>query len=218
MAECQILFHLDRKKAEIYNSLHWESLKSFPHCTVPTTEIKTTDIKPIWAIRIIIPSNIAIKVVTTLTVINNEKYEPPVTPEWYGRLYATYLELAHKMLEPIYSFSPTSMVFEMNQIKGKQTPWHPIWLRAPWEQEELYPGTLLGYTVWSCMETWVCIKNALKILRVHTWLFIGIIIMTWWLVLYQPCYSEMHKTCRPWGGHIAKSSPKRKGTVDYDSY
>lgn len=46
MAECQILSHSDRKKAEIYNSLHLGKSSKVPH-TVLKTEIKTTDIKPI---------------------------------------------------------------------------------------------------------------------------------------------------------------------------
>lgn len=45
MAEYRILFHSDRKKAEIYNSLHLGSLKNVPHC--PKNWDKTTDIKPI---------------------------------------------------------------------------------------------------------------------------------------------------------------------------
>lgn len=46
MADCQILFHSDRKKAIIYNSLRLGKSKKLPTLS-QKTKIKTTDIKPI---------------------------------------------------------------------------------------------------------------------------------------------------------------------------
>lgn len=81
MAQYLILFHSDRKKAEIYNSLHLgksKKKKKILH-TVPKTEIKPlTSNQSVARAKRIIPPNRAIKVKTTLTVINNENCEPPV--------------------------------------------------------------------------------------------------------------------------------------------
>lgn len=64
MAECHIPFHSDRKKAEIYNSLHLRKSKKFPALSQklrlkPLTSNQSAE----SAIRIIIPSNTAIKVI-----------------------------------------------------------------------------------------------------------------------------------------------------------
>lgn len=109
---------------EIFNSLHLGKSKKFSILSLKT-EIKTTDVKPICckSNKDNNTSKYSNKSDNNIKC-NNSNRDPSVTPRviWKILCCTQHLESANAMFEYIYSFSPTSSMFEMNRIKGKQTP------------------------------------------------------------------------------------------------
>lgn len=132
-------------------------------------------------------------------------------PEWWRiECQVQYLSLANWMLEAIHLVQPQGWcrwtTLKKNTLTSRMT-----------EHLENKSDDILWLknTVWSCMVNHAFHKlffNVWVDICFHFWSCLELIYCDLMIrfVLVQACYSEVHKACRPWPGHFAKSSAKSK--------